>query len=577
MASDVLDLDFDSIKIKLKAYFQTQSEFNDFDFDGSGMNILLNALAYTTHYIAVHGNMSLNEAFLNRAILRNNVVSKSKELGYFPRQLNGATAQITLSITPAGTPTNIAIPKGTEFVCELDGVSYQFVTTDDTTLDPIGGGVYSKAISITQGVFTSQEWTYSSVDTDQRFIIQQNNLDTRFLTVDIKESSGSGTIVAWAIETDITSIDGTSQVFFLQEVNDEKIEIYFGDDVLGESLINNNIIIATFLTTDGVPANGCSIFSLVNDIGSYLKSEFTIVVDEKASGGADKEDNASIKHIAPKNYQMQKRAVITDDYKTLLLSNYGDIEAVNVWGGEDAVPVQFGKVFISIKPLSGNELSPASKTYIQTEILEKNNIVGIIPEIIDPEFLYVDITSDVKYDREKTTSGPGQIQSIIEAAIISHFNSDLTKFDAVFRYSNFLNVIDQSDPSILNNLTSVKMTKKWRPTIGAKTYSFKYNNAISAGTAQTQVFTHSSINFQLKDDGLGNLDEYQEGILINSKVGTINYTTGEITVISYDFNLDATNELSITATPAINDIDTVRNTLILLGDMNVSVEFITGL
>lgn len=576
MALPVNELDFDAIKQNIIAFYQTQSEFDDYNFEGPGITILIDALAYATHYIAVHGNMALNEAFLDSAVLRNNVVSKAKEIGYFPRQRNGATSQITLSITPGDSPSNIPVEKGTKFVCELDGNSYQFVTTDDTTLDPIGGGVYSKSFSITQGTFTTQEWTYSSVDTDQRFIINQTDLDTRFFTVNIKESAGSGIIIAWILETDITNIDGDSQVFFMQEVNDEKIELYFGDDVLGESLINNNIIIATFLTTDGIAANGCSSFELVNDIGAYLKSEFTIVVDENASGGAEKEPLTSIKHIAPKNYQAQNRAVITDDYMALLLAKYGDIEAVNVWGGENAEPPQYGKVFISIKPLSGNELSPASKIYVQDEILNKYNIVGITPEIVDPEFLFIDITSNVQYDREKTTSGPGQIQSIVEAAIIAHFASDLTKFDAVFRYSNFLNIIDESDPSILDNLTSIKMTKKWRPTIGAKTYSFKFNNGIEVGSAQTQVFTHDSIDYQLKDDGLGKLDEYQDTILINAAVGTINYDTGEISVIGYDFGLDPTNELSITATPAIDNIYTIRNTLVLLGDMNIDIEFITG-
>jgi len=575
MTLNVVDLDFDTIRENLKDYLRTQPEFVDYDFEGSGMAVILNVLAYATHYMGVHANLSINEIFLDSAALRNSVVSKAKELNYFPRQKAGSTAIIKLSITnPSGSPANIIVDKDTKFICSLDGVSYQFVTTDSYTMVDVGGGVYEAEFPITQGIINTQQWIFNTSDPDQHFIISQPDIDTRFLGVDIKDSPTSTNIVTWSRSQHITTVDGDSEVFFLQEVSDNKIEIYFGDGILGKALENNNVIITEYLTTYGAIANGCSIFELVNDIGIYAKNLFTVTLVEKSSGGADEESIASIKHIAPKAYQAQNRAVIANDYKALLISEYGDIETISVWGGEDNIPPQFGRVYISIKPLSGTELSPASKVYIEDEILANYNIVGIIPELIDPEYTYIDITSSVLYDRDKTTQSAGQIENDINAAIEDHFISELTKFDSVFRYSKFLTVIDNAEAAILSNLTSIKLTKKFRPSTGEQTYRWDFGTEIDPGSVISEVYSYGGGDYQLKDDGAGNLDEYKNDLLLESGVGVITYATGIVELPSHDFGVPSTTEIDITITPAQNDIYTLRNNLILLGNVNLTVAFV---
>lgn len=577
MSLPVTNIDFNEIKSQLKDFLRNQTEFVDFDFDGSAMSVLLDVMAYTVHYMAIHANLSISEIFLDSAVLRNSVVSKAKELGYFPRQIFGATATVKLSITPAINPNApIIIPKNTKFSTVIDNVNYEFVTTDSGLLleETLNPGTYSGDINITEGVFDTQTWVYDALDTDQRFIILQKNIDVRFLSVDVADSVGSPTIVAWSPVGSFVNITPLDKVFFMQEVNDERVEIYFGDDVLGAALIDGNEITAEYLTTKGVDANGAGVFELINDIGIYLKGEFTVTTVYKAGGGADAESIASIKHIAPKFYQMQNRAVSADDYRTLLLANYGDIETVSVWGGENAVPPQYGRVFVSIKPLSGDTLSPGAKEYIQTEILEKYNVVGIIPELIDPEYTYLDIVSEVIYDREKTSLGQGDIVNKVQTAIETYFSDKLSQFDTTFRFSRFVAAIDAADVSILNNRTDVFMTKKFDTISGSRTYVISFNNAIKKGTVVSEEYDRGGADtYQLVENTLTEkLDEYKNGSLLNSGIGIIDYENGQITLQGYNFQV-ALSGYSLTVVPELEDIETLRNNLLLLGVTTITATY----
>jgi len=567
MSINVTELDFDAIKSNLIDHLKTQTEFQDYDFTGSAMNVLIDTLAYTTHYMAIHANMSINEVFLDSAVLRNSVISKAKELGYFPRQRTGSLAIVNLSITPAINPgSSIVIDKGTKFVCALDGQTFEFVTTEGQLLVEGPVGTYSGDINIIQGIYADQVWVHNAADDDEHFIISQKDIDTDNLSVNIALIPGSPTVDAWSVMADVVTVGPESKIFFLQEVSDERVEIYFGDGVLGEALIDGNEITATYLTNKGSDSNGCAGFVLLNDVGIYLKGEFTLTDIEKASGGAEAESIESIKHIAPLLYQAQNRAVSVDDYKALLLANYGDIETVSVWGGESNVPPQYGRVFISIKPVSGLALSPGAKDFITINILDRYSVVGILPELVDPIFTYLNITSEVVYDGNKTTLGTGDITLAAIDAITGYFDVNLSEFDTVFRYSRFLNAIDDADVSILNNVTTIDMVKKFDVVSGERTYLLEYNNEIEQGSVTSDEFDVAGDTLTFGDED-GILYEYVDDVQ-GVAIGVVDYALGSVTIQNYDFDQSITN-FKVQVVPAEQDIYTKQNNLLILGETNV--------
>jgi hypothetical protein len=418
MASNKLtvsDLDFDSIKTNLKTFLQSQAEFQDYNFEGSGFSILLDLLAYNTHYLGFNANMLANEMYLDSADIRKNIISLAKMLGYTPTSAKAPSASIDILLNNA-SGASVTMAKGTVFTSSIDGTSYQFVTNAAHTITPSSGVYRFSSIPVYEGTLTTFKYTVNTSDPDQRFIIPSANADTSTLKVQVQNSSGDTTTSTYTLATGITSLDSTSRVYFLQEVEDGKFEVYFGDGVIGKSLSDGNIVILEYVVTNKTEANGASTFALSGSIETF--SDVTITTVSNAQGGSEPQSKESIRYNAPLQYSAQDRAVTTSDYETKVLELYPNAQSVSAWGGEDDETPVYGVVKIAIKAASGSTLTDATKQSIVTQ-LKRFNVASVRPEIVDPETTSIILTSNVKYDEKATTKTADTLKSDVITTTIN--------------------------------------------------------------------------------------------------------------------------------------------------------------
>ena len=589
---DISELDFDTIKANLKTFLSQQDEFTDYDFEGSGINILLDVLAYNTHYNAFNANMLANEMYLDSADLRSSVVSLAKQVGYTPTSATAASAIIDVTINN-GSGASVTMSRGTKFTTTVDGTSYSFVNNADVSIIPADGVYKFDNLEILEGTYLNYKYTASTSDIDQRFIIPNDNVDTTTLTVKVQESSSDSTTNTFTLADGITALDSTSKVYFLQEVENGRYEVYFGDGILGKAIADGNIIILDYIVTNRTAANGASTFTLNGDIGGF--TDVTIVTDTNAAGGTNPESITSIKYNAPRDYTAQDRAVTADDYKVLVKSLYANAQSVQVYGGEDASPVAYGKVYISIKAKSGSNLTTATKTSLVSQ-LKSYAVASVTPVIIDPETTFITLTTTFKYNSGLTTKALSTLNTNVLNTITNYNINTLENFTGMFRHSELVGLIDDTDSSILSNITTVKMYKEITPTLnsGLK-YTLNFNNAFfnphsghnaSAGgivsSSGFKINDDSSTNEHfLDDDGAGNIRVYYLSgttrIYTDSTYGTVDYTTGEIILTSAHLtsisNVDgaASTVVRIFTIPNSNDIVPVRNQILEIDTANSSV------
>ena len=426
MASNKLtvsDFDFDNVKANLKTFLQGQSEFQDYNFEGSGFAVLLDLLAYNTHYLGFNANMVANEMYLDSADIRKNIVSLAKMLGYTPTSCRAPVASLSITVNgvPSGT-ASVTMDKGTVFTTSVDGISYQFVTNQSHTVQPSSGVYRFSNINVYEGTLVTFKYTVDTTDADQRFLIPSANADTSTLKVSVQNSSADLTTNVYSLATGYSELTDISKVYFLQEVEDNKFEVYFGDGVLGKSLSSGNIVILEYVVTNKTEANGASTFTLSGDVGGY--SDVTIAVNSNAANGSEAQTKESIRYNAPLNYGTQDRAVTTSDYETIVKSVYPNAQSVSAWGGEDDETPQYGVVKIAIKPISGSTLTTATKESIKTQ-LKKYNVVSVRPEIVDPETTNIILTSNVKYN-DKTTSKTAETLKSNIITTLRNYNTNIT-------------------------------------------------------------------------------------------------------------------------------------------------------
>lgn len=587
----VNELDFDSIKANLKGFLQNQTEFKDFDFEGSSMAVLLDLLAYNTHYNSFYMNMISNEMFLDTAKMRDNVVSRAKMLGYTPRSeasskvLVSIEVKVPTSVSPI--PTNVVVPKYTKYKTTIDKTAYYFNTLEsENAIFNRTEGEYNifktKNIYLYEGTKIEQRFTYDKNNPSQRFILENASADTSTLNVKVQRSSTNLETTQFTKTTSITGLGTTTPVYFLQEVENGKYEVYFGNGTVGKALAHDNVVIIEYISTSGADANNASGFAFTAPITGY---EQTIVLAEgntKSTGGADREDIESIRYLAPLNFNAQSRVVTATDYQTSILQNYADVQAVSSWGGETNDPPVYGKVFIALKPKSGFTINEVAKEQIKDSILKVNNVVSITPEIVDPSYIFIKPTIQAYFNREIGAASAVLIESAIKAKILDFSRIDLEQFNSYFKYSKFLRTVDASSPSIENSSLSIKLSTKIPLTPNkSKSVSASFSNAIfyphtgHFGSIKTSEFTYfGETNCYLSDDGNGIINVYRNIIgerrLVDTNKGLVNYDTG---VFSATFTPEGVEdeELVVEIHPRNQDIFSVRNQILEILETDILV------
>lgn len=584
----ISEVDFQGIKDNFTDYLKGQSEFKDFDFTGSGMQQILNILAYNTNYNAYYLNMVANEMFLDSADLRSSVVSRAKALGYTPRSTQAPRANVYFEVNAGSdTPASITVPAKTVVKTRIDDTVYKFTLTESvnatlnrTTAD--GDNIYRTTnVNIYEGALLKYTETVDINNTEQRFIIPNPGVDVDQMTVSVQRSPTNTLSEKFTRANNITSVNGDSAVYFLQEVDNGLYEIYFGDGNTGKALAHNNVVIVEYINTNGPAANSASAFTTSGRIGGY---SFNCVTVDKATSGAERESIDSIKLLAPLHFDTQNRAVTANDYKTLLLENYGNIDAVSTWGGEDNNPPVYGKVYISLKPKDDFVISDSVKQQIIDSVIGEKNVVSITPEIIDPDYLYIAVTSTVNYSRELTTKSAEDLRGIVTTSMKDYFDTYLNTFQKYLRYSKFGAAIDASDPAITGSQTELKMIKIIEPEFGvSKTYTLNFSNAVHyysgadrVGAVKSEEFTiNGYTRCYVADNGNGMLNIYRQSgnttVIIEEDVGTVDYDNGQVVINNFAPTemTDEGSTMKFTVDPENQNIYVVRNQIIAIRDEDI--------
>ena len=494
----ITNLDFGDIKASLKAFLSQQDTLKDYNFDGSALSVLVDLLAYNTQYNAYYLNMVANEMFLDSAIQRGSVVSHAKLLNYIPQSAVAPKASVHITVNGVTTPT-LTLPKFASFISEaIDDVNYTFLTTDSTTVNVTSNTATFTDIIISQGIASSYSFTYNSTtNPKQLFEIPDSDVDTSTLIVSVQDSFSNAASVTYNLSTNYINLTPSSTVYFLEEGMNGKYNIYFGDGLLGQSLVNGNIVNLTYITTSGTSAFGANSFASMSSIGGFSNTVVTSI--SSATNGSDKETIDSIKYTAPKAYAAQGRAVTKEDYIYLIQNNSTNlpIDSVSVWGGEENDPPVYGQIFCAVKPSGGYTLTPTQKERLISEVIRPISVLTVTPTIVDPDYTYVNINTKVLYDPKKTTLTGGQIKGQVLTQI-NQFSSDtLNTFNSVFKLPELISYIQSADTSIITNECSIRLQKKFYPKLNAKsTYIFDFGiplqrNYYNAGLNSSPDFSES--------------------------------------------------------------------------------------
>ena len=587
---NVTELDFADIKQNLKNFLKQQSEFNDYDFDGSGLNVLLDVLAYNTHYNALNAHYSLNESFLDSAQIRGNVVTRAKLLGYTPRSVLSPRAQVDISVNVAaevGTkPTILELSRGTKLNTVVSGEEFQYVVleTQQATLSAVTANTYQfNDVVIAEGSIRELKYRVDNDIENQKFQLSDYDADTSTLRVRVQSNEESSSFDVYTKFESLKDVNSTSKVYYLQENPSGYYEVYFGDGVTGFKPSNNNIVTIDYVTTQGKESNGANSFSMVDSIGGF--STITITLDTAASGGVDAETMESIRFNAPLTFIAQNRAVTADDYSAIIKKEFSNIDSISTWGGEDNDPPDYGKVYIAIKPLLAEQLTTAEKSDITGAILKGKNVVSITPEIVNTNYTYLELDVAFKYNPNLTDRSSVELQSVVRDTISDYNFNNLNKFDGVFRHSQLTRAIDNSDPSILNTIVRPRMFQNITPVNNADN---NFNLSFVApfyqsGNSTAFILTSSAFKINNVDHFFGDepiAGSTKRNVIVYKVVNNINVivapNAGEIdvtkgTMILNNFRPDTTAAIKITVLPNSLDLAPKRDQLISINNNSVVI------
>lgn len=576
----VAQLDFDLIKQNLISYFQSDSNFQDYEFEGAALNIIMDVLSYNTHMNAVIANMSGNEMFIDSSQLRQSVVSIAKAIGYTPRSKRTSIATIDLLFSDiTGFPPYITMEAGTRFKTP-NGFIYS--TKEQELIYPKEDGVTGQYeildVGIYEGYLNTFTYTVNYQDPDQSFVIP--SIDADISTLIVVNKSGS-IITEYARNENLSLANESSKIYFPFERSDGTFEIVFGDGILGHRPPNGTQIILTYvISKHGEEANNSDTFGKNQTIDNW--NSYVVTTNTVAYGAAEPESIKSIRTKAPKMYKAQSRAVVTEDYENFLLRDYPWIDSMSIWGGEHNDPPIYGKVFIAIKPAHTEILADSLKDRIKEDLINKYNVVTVIPEIVDPEYLYINIETAVEYSLSATILTSEEIVAKVKSSVVKYFEDNTELFNKPFYFSKFTTEVDNSDVSIANSITDLRMMKRFYPLISAyESREIKYENAIKPGTVKSSYYNLSGVTGgtakqYFLDDGIGNLytKSVITGEVINTNIGSVDYEAGiiDINIIVYEVPED-TLDLRVYCTPSSQNIIPGYNQIILLDDSPVNQDY----
>ena len=587
-------LEFNEIKAQIKGYLRAQDQFSDYDFEGSSMTVLLDVLAYNTYYTAVNANLAVNEGFLETAVLRENVVKLARMIGYTPKSARSAQCVVDITVqTVVPYPKTVTINKGLVLnFTGLDNNNFVFSLGTDTvtSVDSTSGIATFKGITLFEGVFLTDTFV-KDINQRQRFILTNKNADTTSMKVEVT----SGTITERYLQaTDITKIDSSSKVYFLEESEYEIPEILFGDGKVGKDLENGDVVSVSYSTSNGTGANGLKVFENIGTFrdnnGQSITSGITVTATSFPDGGSRAETTESIKFAAPKFYSAFGRAVSTRDYEAIIPQIYPNVGSIACYGGEEAEPPEFGKVFLAIKPKNADKLSLSEKNVVLKKLREYS-VAAIQPTIIDPSILFIDIDSFVYFNPNITRKEPSEVKNAVLGSLnVLNNSGEFNKFGGKFKYSKLQSIIDKSESAITSNITRLKMRKNVTVDLNARVnYKICYGNRIKQGTSTKPTVSSSGFKivgddfniFYLNDDGLGSLRLYYvkgtgEFEYVDGLWGTVDYSMGEIVINDLIISMTtvADNQLQIAAIPESNDIISLRETYLTVGIDNTTVSVV---
>ena len=631
------NLDFDQIKTSIKDYLRANSTFSDFDFEGSNFSVLIDTLAYNTYITAFNSNMIVNESFLDSATLRENVVSLARNIGYVPRSRTAARATISFTVsTTEDTPT-LTLQRGLVCVGTANDTTYTFSIPENITATVVNGVASFDNISVYQGTYLTKRFDYDG-SLDQRFILNNSYIDTSTLSVYVRKTSESGLGIEYSAIDNILGTTSDSRIYILQEVQDEKYEIKFGDGIIGKKLGDyvggdGTVVTANYIITDGEEGNGASVFSFSGSIVTASNTlidsgNVTITTNQASQNGSSIEPIDSIKYYAPRVYSAQNRAVTSRDYEAIIKRIYPETESVAVVGGEELDPPEYGNVVLSIKPKNGSFVSDFNKSRILSQ-LKQYTVSGINPKIVDLKSLYVEIDSSVYYNSTQVSSADSLKTNVLNSITKYSESLDLNKFGGRFKYSKVLQVIDTTDSAITSNITKVRIRRDLKASLNQfaqyelcfgnkfhvnpsglniKSTGFKIsgesstvyltdtptittgNSAITSATAASQVFLTRPRQISAKTGVLSivKIDANGNSIVVAKDVGKVDYVKGEITIGTINITETSISGgiIEIQAFPESNDViglkdlylsfDISKSTINMVRDVIASGDEITG-
>ncbi len=586
---NLVDLDFNALKASFKDYLASQSRFKDYNFEGSNISVLLDVLAYNTYLNSFYLNMVASEMFLDSAQLRDSVVSHAKELNYLPRSFVSSVANVNISITPSTAQSSVTIPAKTSFTSRLGSNTYTFTTKESVVINTSNSGVfYANSVLLYEGGYVTDSFVRNTSADNQRYILTNPNVDTSSLEVTVTEDGGSS-VYTYTQAFSLLDIISTSQVFFVQACENEQYEIIFGNDFSGRSPRNGAVIDVTYRVSSGELPNGTDNF--INNSSIDGHSNVSITVNQDAFGGAVSESVSSIKFNAPRSFATQERAITENDYRSLLLRRFPEIQAISVFGGEKEDPPQYGKVFLAID-IKDSDGIPDTNKFNYVDYLSDKVPLGITPVIVSPGFVYLSVESTVKYDYNSTTLSSGEIKTTVLNAINQFNETYLNDFNKTFRFSNFVSAIDSSNLSIINNDTFVSPYFLLSPTINtASSFSGSFNTAITVAVPTTKThsdidpvkgiysspFVVNGLSCILEDDGEGNIRLVKvtdDTHLEISKVGTIDYLTGTFAISDLNVSSYSGNGIKLFADPVSQDFSVTLKDILKINMSDVIVNVV---